>query len=121
MKIGIRAVSAVGGALALILLYLVFLQRFLILADWSNPSNIEVWVFWTMLFRIALIAGLGRMYRIPPLVPIILFSIESLLIPPLIILLAYTGNPAYGTTMSSILTSWIGVSAVLLSPYLIID
>ena len=74
-----------------------------------------------MLIRIIVLAVLGRRFELPPLVPIILFSIESLLIPPLLALLVYTGNPAYGSAMGTILTAWIGVSAVLLSPYLIYD
>jgi len=117
----VRTVTAITSALALGLLYFVFLQRLLVVENWSALTTVELWVFWSMLLRIALVVGLGRKYQIPALVPIILFSIESLLIPPLIIMLAFTGNPAYGTTMSAILTSWIGVCAVLLSPYLIYD
>ena len=121
LKISIRTLTAFSASFALLLLFLVFLERLLVLENWSKLTNIELWVFWTMLLRIIVVAGLGRRYQVPALVPIILFSIESLLIPPLIVLLAFTGNPIYGTVMSSVLTAWIGVSAVLLTPYLIFD
>jgi len=119
MKISLRTVTAICGAFALILLYLVFLLRFVVLADWSSLSSIELWVFVTMLLRMIALLLLGKRFRLSPLVPTILFSLESLLIPFLIGLFVYTGNPAYRLATGAILTSWMGVSAVLLSPYFI--
>jgi len=121
MKISLRTVTTIFGAFALILLYLVFLLRFITLADLSNLSRIELYIFITMLIRIIVVAALGRRFQLSPIIPIVLFSIESLLIPVLLAFFAFTGNPAYVTAMGTILTAWIGVSAILLSPYLIYD
>ena len=121
MRTDLRTVTALFASFALVLLYLVFVLRFIVLADWSNMSRIELWIFITMLLRIIILAVLGRRFELPPLVPIVVFSIESLLIPPLLALFVITGNTAYASVMGTILTAWIGVSAVLLSPYLIYD
>jgi hypothetical protein len=121
MKISLRTVTVICGAFALMLLYLVFFLRFIALADWSSLSSIEFWIFVTMLLRIIVIAVLGRRFQLSPLIPIILFSLESLSLPLVIALFVFTGNPAYRLAMGTILTAWMGVSAVVLSPYLIYD
>lgn len=121
MKISLRTVTVICGTFALILLYLVFFLRFIVLADWSSLSSIEFWIFVTMALRIIVLAVLGRRFQLSPLIPIILFSLESLSLPLLIGLFLFTGNPVYRLSLGTMLTSWIGVSAVLLSPYLIYD
>ena len=42
MRISLRTVTALCGSFALILLYLVFVLRFVVLADWSSLSRIEL-------------------------------------------------------------------------------
>ena len=114
----VRIFSSAFTALALLMLYLVFLGRYVSLADWSSLSQIETWILVTMILRVVILAGLRTKYQFQPLVPIILFSIESLLIPPLLGLYIFTGNAGYAEAMGTILTAWLGASALVLTPYL---
>lgn len=115
----IRFASAIIVGLALAMLYLFFVVRLYFVADWSTLSKIEEWIFVTLLLRLFALILVGRKYKLQPLAPILLFSIESLLIPPLLILYIVSGNSGYAVAMGTILTAWIGASAVVLSPYLI--
>lgn len=115
----IRFASAIIVGFSLAILYLVFIVRLYFVADWSELSKIEEWIFITLLIRLFALILVGRKYKLQPLAPILLFSIESLLIPPLLILYIVSGNPGYAIAMGSILTAWIGASAMVLSPYLI--
>jgi hypothetical protein len=115
----IRYSSAIVVCLSLAVLYLLFIYRLYFVADWSSLSKIEEWIFITLVLRLIALLLVSRRYKIQPLAPILLFSIESLLIPPLLILYVVSGNPGYAVAMGTILTAWIGASAVVLSPYLI--
>jgi hypothetical protein len=113
IKIGTSA--AVG--LGLFLLYLVFLNQFLALGDLSNLSEIETIILVTQILRALLLLGLGTRFQIQPIVPIIVFSFEALLIPPLLILIIFTQDAFYASFMGVILTAWFGATALILTPY----
>ncbi len=115
----IRLAGALTVGVSLMTLYFVFLDRYYFVADWSSLTQIEKWVFSTQLLRLIVLIALKRRYQLQPLIPIIMFSIESLLIPPLLVFYIVTGNPAYALAMGTILTAWMGASAIILSPYLV--
>jgi len=114
----VKIVCAALTALSLLILYLIFLGRYVSLANWSSLSQIETWIFITMIIRVIALVALRTRYQFQPLVPIILFSVESLLIPPLLGMYIFTGYAGYAQAMGTILTAWLGVSALVLSPYL---
>ncbi|MHB8568031.1 MAG: hypothetical protein ACYC7D_11780 [Nitrososphaerales archaeon] len=115
----IRYSSAIGAGAALMILYLTFIVKYYFVADLSSLTQIEKWILVTQVLRLAVLLVLKRRFQLPPLVPIIMFSIESLLIPPLLILYVTTGDSIYALAMGTVLTAWMGATAIILSPYLV--
>ncbi|MGI0090979.1 MAG: hypothetical protein ACREBS_04660 [Nitrososphaerales archaeon] len=115
----IKYVSSVGVGVGLTAVYFAFLARYLALANWSSLSEIETLILTTQIMRVLFVFTLSKRLHLPPLVAIIMFSFEAFLIPVLAPLVILTGNPAYATLMGTILTTWIAVSALVLSPYAI--
>lgn len=118
-RVPVKLSTAVASGISLFILYIVFLAHYALVADWSNLSGIELWILITQVARLIGFLVVRSKYQMQPLVPIILFSIESLLIPPLLALFVYTGNPTFALSMGTILTAWMGVTSIILSPYLI--
>ncbi len=117
----IKLVSTTGVALGIFVVYSVFIVRCAALSDWSNMSQLEELILVTQIIRVGAVASLGRLFRIPPLFSIILFSFEAFLIPLLAPFVILTNDPYYAALMGSILTTWLGVSSILLSPYAIYE
>jgi hypothetical protein len=115
----IKFLSAVFVGVGLLVLYLVFLERFSIIVDLSNLTLIESIILYSQILRAIVLLVLGLRYQVQPIVPIIVFSFEALLIPPLLVLIILTGAPFYATFMGTILTAWFGATALVLTPYTI--
>jgi len=117
----IRFASAEAVGASLLLVYLVFLIHYTSLADWSQLSTLEVGILVTQIARIVLVVALNKTLRTQPLFAVILLSLEVFSIPILAILGLLTSNPIYTTWVAAILTTWIGVSAIILSPFAIYE
>ena len=117
----IRFASAAAVGASLLLVYLVFLIHYASLADWNQLSSLEVGILVTLIVRLVLVVAFNRVIRKQPLLAVILLSLEVFTIPILAILGLLTGNPIYTTWMAAILTTWIGVSSIILSPFAIYE
>ncbi|MDA4131127.1 MAG: hypothetical protein OK457_10180 [Thaumarchaeota archaeon] len=115
----IKIASSVAVGLGLFSLYLVFLGRFSTVADFSNLSEVEAVILITQVLRALVLLGVSSRFQVQPIVPIIVFSFEALLIPPLLVLIILTGDPFYATFMGVLLTAWFGATALILTPYTI--
>ncbi|MDA4111904.1 MAG: hypothetical protein OK439_05155 [Thaumarchaeota archaeon] len=115
----IKLVASVAVGLGLFSLYLVFLGEFSVVGDMSNLSEVETIILVSQILRVLILLALGTRYQIQPIIPIIVFSFEALLIPPLLVLIIFTGDPFYATFMGVILTAWFGATALILTPYTI--
>src|SRR5579872_2119537 len=112
------ATSSVIG-IALFSLYLVFLNNFIQDVNLSNMTLTETIILYSQIIRVIILFVVGLKYQIQPIVPIIVFSFEALLIPPLLVLIVLTNAPFYAVFMGLILTSWFGATVVILEPYAI--
>ncbi|MFI5420840.1 MAG: hypothetical protein ACHQ1H_07715 [Nitrososphaerales archaeon] len=115
----IKIIASAAVGLGLFSLYLVFLGQFLTVGDMSNLTEIETIILVTQILRVLILLGLSTRFQIQPIVPIIVFSFEALLIPPLLILIIFTGDIFYATFMGVVLTAWFGATALILTPYTI--
>lgn len=115
----LKLLSSVAVGLGLFSIYLVFLNQFLGIANLSEMSLTETVILYTQIIRVIVLFGVGLKYQIQPIVPIIVFSFEALLIPPLLILIIVTNAPFYAAFMGVVLTAWFGATAVILEPYAI--
>ena len=115
IKIGASAAVGFG----LFFLYLVFLNQFAAVGDMSQLSEVESIILVTQILRVLILLGLSTRFQIQPIVPIIVFSFEALLIPPLLVLIVFTGDAFYAAFMGVILTAWFGATALILTPYTI--
>ena len=106
-------------ALGLYSLFFSFLGRYVFVADWSQLTEIEMAIFVTMVLRAIIVGTLEFKFQIQPIIPILVFSVEALLIPPLLVMIILTGAQYYATVMGVILTAWFGASALILTPYTI--
>lgn len=116
-----RVITSALVGIGIALIYLVFLARCFALSDWTNLSELESLILYTQIIRVFSVLIVSRFMRIPPLFSIILFSFEAFLIPLLAPFVIWTNNPYYTTLMGAILTTWLGVSALVLSPYAIYE
>ena len=114
-----KVLSAAAIGVGLFGLYLTFLGRYLVVGDLSNLSEIETIILVTLLLRAIVLSVLGTKFTLQPIVPIIVFSLEALLIPPLLVLIIVTGDQGFANLMGVILTAWFGASALILTPYTI--
>ena len=121
MKLDLVRASAASVGSALGTIYFVFLSRAIGLSNWSHASEIELVIFFTLAFRLVVVIALAKYISKQPVIAYILLSFEVFLIPVLALLQVWTGNPAYASLMSVILTSWIGASAIIISPYAIYE
>ncbi len=85
----------------------------------SNLSLTESIILYTQVLRVIILLIVGLRYQVQPIIPIIVFSFEALLIPPLLVLIILTGASFYATFMGVILTAWFGATALVLTPYTI--
>jgi hypothetical protein len=115
----LRPLSSVSVGLGLLAVYVVFLNQFFAVSNLSEMSLTESIILYTQIIRVIVLFLLGLKYQIQPIVPIIVFSIEALLIPPLLVLIIWTGSSFYATFMGVILTAWFGATALVLTPYTI--
>ena len=117
----IRTLSSGIVAAAIIVAYVVFLARCIAVSDWNHISSLEELILGTQILRLIFVIALSRPPRLQPLFALILFSFEVFLIPFLAFLAYWTGDAGYTTLMGKLLTTWIGVSALILSPYAIYE
>ena len=83
-------------------------------------SLVESVILYSQILRVVILFLIGLKYQIQPIVPIVVFSIEALLIPPLLVLIIWTGASSFYTAfMGVLLTSWFGADALILEPYAI--
>lgn len=111
--------GAIGSGL--LIAYIVFLARSQALTSWSNLSSLEEAIVITQLIRVIIVLVLAKPFRLQPIFAMLLFSFEVFLIPCFAFLAYWTGNAAFTTLMGSVLTTWIGASAVILTPYAIYE
>ncbi len=116
---GLKLLSSTSVGLGLLAIYVVFLNNFFAVANLSELSWTESVILYTQIIRVIVLFSLGLKYQIQPIVPIIVFSIEALLIPPLLVLIILTGSTFYAAFMGVILTAWFGATALILTPYTI--
>jgi hypothetical protein len=113
----LKLLSSLSVGLGLMAIYIVFLNQFFAVADLSNLSEVESIILYSQILRVLILFIVGLRYQIQPIVPIIVFSIEALLIPPLLVLIILTGSPYYTIFMGVVLTAWFGATALILTPY----
>jgi hypothetical protein len=116
-----RLVTSGVVSSGLSLVYLVFLSRSQAFSNWSHLDSLEEAIVVTQIIRVVLVIVLTRPLRLQPIFAMILFSFEVFLIPCFALLAFWTGDPAYTSLMGSVLTAWIGASAVILTPYAIYE
>lgn len=121
MKLNLMNVSAASVGAGLGTIYLAFLGRTLALSDWGHTTEIQLLIFITLAIRLAVVIVLAKYINRQPVVAYILLSFEVFLIPAFALLEAWTGYPEYTALMSVVLTSWIGASAIIVSPYAIYE
>lgn len=121
MRWDIVNLSAASVGVGLGTIYLVFLAHTIALSNWSSSSEIPLLIFLSLALRLAVVIGFSKYINKQPVIAYILLSFEVFLIPVLALLQLWTGNPAYEVLLSVILTSWIGASAILISPYAIYE
>lgn len=119
MKGDVKLASSAAVAASVAIAYLVFLARSFALSDWNHLTQLEQLIFETQILRVVVVAYLQRYPRFNPVIPMILFSLEVFLIPCFGLLEYLTGNPVYTIIMGQVLTTWIGVSALVLTPFAI--
>jgi len=116
----LKLLSSASVGIGLFAIYLVFLNDFLATSNLSNMSTIESVILYTQILRVVILFLIGLRYQIQPIIPIVVFSIEALLIPPLLVLIIWTGASTFYTAfMGILLTSWFGADALILEPYAI--
>lgn len=117
-KIGFASSIAVG--ISLLAIFFVFLIRCYTLSSWIDLSTIEYVIILTQIARVGVVYA-SRTMRAQPLFSIILFSIEVFSIPFLALLAIWTGDQIYTAWMAAILTTWLGVTSLILSPVAIFE
>lgn len=113
-----RISSAFLAILSLLALYLFFLNYFF--GSLINVmSEVESIIFYAMILRVLGITLVPYLRRMHPQIKILVFSFETFILVGLIVAFAFTGDIAYNALMGLILTTWLGVSLVVLTPYAI--
>ncbi len=82
-------------------------------------SLVESIVFYTMVLRVLAVAFIPRVRRTNSQVKIALFSFETFVLVGLIFTYIYTLDRGYDILIGQLLTAWIGVSCLVLTPYLV--
>lgn len=121
MKSDLITLSSAFVGIGMGIIYIVFLARMLALSNWNHISELQLTIFLTLALRLGIVIIFSKPIGRQPVIAYILLSFEVFLIPVFAILQAWTGNGAYTTLMAVTLTSWIGASAVLVSPYAIYE
>ena len=111
--------SLVFGS-ALFSLYIIFLAFFAPVLV-APQDELELVIFYTLLLRVVLLTAVPLFRRIHPQIKIGLVSIESFVLVLFIAMFTLTHDFAYSTIMGEILTTWIGASLVILTPYGIVE
>jgi hypothetical protein len=115
-----KQLTSASVGLGLFAIYAVFLNNFLAVSNLSDMTTIESVILYTQILRVVILFVVGLRYQIQPIVPIVVFSIEALLIPPLLVLIIVTGESSiYTAFMGVLLTAWFGADALILEPYFI--
>jgi hypothetical protein len=117
----VKIISSIVIGAGIFIVYFVFLARCVALNDWSYLSTLEEVVLVTQVIRLLFVLSLGRVLKLPPILPMILFSLEVFMIPLLAVMAYWTGDPTYTNLMGAVLTTWIGVSSLVLSPYAVYE
>lgn len=121
MRSTIKFASSVTVGASLLVLFLLYFIRCVEFSNWSDLSRIELAIVVTQILRVAVVAALNRRLQAQPIIPVILFSLEVFLIPVLALLAFLTSDSIYTTWMADILTTWLGVSSLILTPFVIYE
>lgn len=111
--------TAIFIGMGLGLLYIVFLVHAFAVSNWSHATEIQFAIFFTLSVRLIVLITISKQISSQPVIAYVVLSFEVFLIPLLAVLGLWTHNSSYNSLMSVILTSWIGASALLVSPYAI--
>jgi hypothetical protein len=117
----VRLALAVLGALALITLYLYFLFKIAGTPVFGPWSPIETVIFYTMLLRVLGLMFVPFLRRLYAPGKIIILFFEDFVLFFLILVIAFTGDQVYGGLLAVLLTSWIGATLLILTPYSIFE
>jgi hypothetical protein len=101
---------------ALFVYFLVLIGATILL---SPQSPIESLIFYTMVLRVLGVSFVPWLSRTHAQVKIALFSIETFVLVFLIFGYVLTQDPTFDTLIGQVLTAWVGVSAIVLTPYLV--
>lgn len=117
----IKLTLAVISSLALLTLYFYFLNSFLG-PIFATPLNaVESLIFYTMILRALGIAFVPFLRKLPAQVKVLIFSLEAFVLCFLIFGLVLTRNPVYNSLLADVLTSWLGATVIVLTPYSIYE
>lgn len=114
------ASSGIVGV-GIFIVFLLYLERCVALSDWTSLSNLELAILVSQIVRVLLVLGLGKFYYIQPQFSLVLLSLEVFLIPSIGLYTILSGDTSYTVWMAPILTTWIGVSSIVLSPFSIYE
>lgn len=117
----IKSASSAIVGLGIFVVFIVYLTRCAALSNWSDLSRLESLILVTQIVRVSTVIGLGRFHRIQPQFVMILFSLEVFMIPAIGLYTILSGDNSYTVWMAPVLTTWIGVSSIVLSPYSIYE
>lgn len=112
-----RLVLAIVSSLSLLTLYMYFLNSYFGPLVLAPMDIVESAIFYTMILRALGLSLVPALRKLHPQVKILIFSVEAFVLCFLILAFIYTGQQGYSTIMSDILTSWIGTTLVVLTPY----
>ncbi len=112
---------AIFVALALMTLFLYFLIQIAGTSIFGPWDPIESAIFYTMLLRVLGLLFVPFLRRLQTSTKIIIVSFEDFVLCFLILIIVLTGNSAYNTLIAVVLTSWIGATILILTPYSIYE
>jgi hypothetical protein len=112
-----RALASVVLGFSLLSLYLVFLGAFIPEFLLSTLSTVELAVLYTMILRVLALTFVPKLKQTSSALKIVILSFEAFIV--LIFIIAYfaTADASYGSAISSLLTSWIGSTVIIVTPY----
>lgn len=117
VKLGLALVSF----LSLFALYVEFLSYFAG-PIFSAPMNtVESLIFYTMILRALGMAFVPSLKRLQAQVKILVFSFEAFVLCFLILEIVFTGDQYYSSLLATILTTWLGTTLIVLTPYSIYE
>ena len=113
-------VALVSG-LSLFSLYL-FFASYSVRSIVSAPMvAVEATIFYTMILRVLGLLFVPFLRRLHPQIKIVILSLEAFVLFLLILFVLLTRVSSYGQLMSEVLTSWLGATLLIVTPYAIYE